>query len=281
MKLINKLMLTAVAATALLLPVTQAQANEQFIALPSYRVGPYAANGTAWYGGFIDYLNYVNLKEGGVNGVKLTWEECETEYNNAKGVECYERLKSKDPAAHGTAFNVMSTGIAYALIDKSVQDKVPLMMARLRPHRRGGRLGVPLGLPAGDHLPDADLGDRQVPGLEKQGLAGRQEDRLPVPRLGLWQGTDRRRWKPRRRSASSSVVQDPGGASGQRAGRAMAEDPPGKTRLRDLLGLGRDESDRAQGGAEGRLSARADRRRPGGPARRKTRCRPVPPPRAI
>lgn len=131
MKLINKLMLSAVAAGTLLLPVGQAlaQANEQFIALPSYRVGPYAANGTAFYGGMIDYFNYVNMKEGGINGVKLSWEECETEYNNAKGVECYERLKSKDPVAHGTAFHVMSTGIAYALIDKSVQDKVPLVMA--------------------------------------------------------------------------------------------------------------------------------------------------------
>jgi branched-chain amino acid transport system substrate-binding protein len=58
------------------------------------------------FGGFIDYLNYVNLKEKGVNGVMMSYEECETEYNNAKGVECYERLKSQGgqgflgPAAH-------------------------------------------------------------------------------------------------------------------------------------------------------------------------------------
>ncbi len=106
----------------------QADSDGQFIAIPSYRVGPYGANGQAFYGGFIDYLNYVDLKEGGVNGVKLTWEECETEYNNAKGVECYERLKGKNPVTKGTAYNVMATGVAYALIDKSVEDKVPLMM---------------------------------------------------------------------------------------------------------------------------------------------------------
>ncbi|MEO7031856.1 MAG: ABC transporter substrate-binding protein, partial [Herbaspirillum sp.] len=122
-------MLSAVAASVLLMPVSQAMADEQFIALPTYRVGPYAANGNAFYGGFIDYMTYLNMKENGINGVKLTWEECETEYNNAKGVECYERLKAKDPIAHGTVFNVMSTGISYALIDKSVQDKVPLVMA--------------------------------------------------------------------------------------------------------------------------------------------------------
>ena len=28
--------------------------------------------GTGYYGGIIDYLNYVNMKHGGVNGVKLT-----------------------------------------------------------------------------------------------------------------------------------------------------------------------------------------------------------------
>ena len=115
---------TALAAFAAM----PARAGDQFIALADYRVGPYGANGQAFYGGFIDYLNYVNLKEGGVNGVKLTWEECETEYNNAKGVECYERLKTRDPVTKGTAYNVMATGVAYALIDKSAEDKVPLMM---------------------------------------------------------------------------------------------------------------------------------------------------------
>ena len=76
-------------------------AEEQFFPLVSYRVGPYGANGQSFYGGFVDYLNYVNLKDGGVNGVKLVWEECETEYNNAKGVECYERLKAKAKVSTG------------------------------------------------------------------------------------------------------------------------------------------------------------------------------------
>ena len=85
----------AAAAVSLALIAPQTFAAEQFFPIPSYRVGAYGANGQAFYGGFIDYLNYVNTKEGGVNGVTLTWEECETEYNNAKGVECYERLKRK------------------------------------------------------------------------------------------------------------------------------------------------------------------------------------------
>ncbi len=72
-------------------------ANEQYFPLQSYRVGPYAAGGTGFFGGFIDYLKYVNA-QGGVNGVKLTWSECETEYVVEKGVECYERLKGGSTA---------------------------------------------------------------------------------------------------------------------------------------------------------------------------------------
>lgn len=76
----------------------QAQDKEQYIALPSYRVGPYAAGGSGFYGGAIDYFNLVN-QAGGVNGVKISWEECETEYNPSRGVECYERLKTKQGGA--------------------------------------------------------------------------------------------------------------------------------------------------------------------------------------
>ncbi len=102
-------------------------AEEQFFPMVSYRVGPYGANGQSFYGGFVDYLNYVNMKDNGVNGVKMTWEECETEYNNAKGVECYERLKSKAKTS-AAPIHPMSTGISYALIDKATADKIPLAM---------------------------------------------------------------------------------------------------------------------------------------------------------
>ncbi len=67
----------------------------------------------------------MNIKEGGVNGVKLVWEECETEYNIAKGIECYERLKGKTKSAPGP-MHVLSTGIAYGLMDKIANDKIPM-----------------------------------------------------------------------------------------------------------------------------------------------------------
>ncbi len=103
-----------------------AQAKEQFIGLPSYRVGPYAAGGSGIFGGFIDYMAYINDKEGGVNGVKLVWEECETEYNNARGVECYERLKTKG-ATGNSVFQPLSTGITYSVLEKVTADKIPMV----------------------------------------------------------------------------------------------------------------------------------------------------------
>lgn len=100
-----------------------AQAPEQFIPLLSFRVGPFAGNGTSMFGGMIDYLNLVNSK-GGINGVKVSYEECETEYNTSRGVECYERLKSRRGGA--SLVETGSTGIAYALLDRLPQDKIPM-----------------------------------------------------------------------------------------------------------------------------------------------------------
>lgn len=102
-------------------------ANEQYFPLQSYRVGPYAAGGTGFFGGFIDYLQLVNARDHGVNGVKLTWSECETEYVVEKGVECYERLKKGLNGAPAAATNPLSVGIAYATLERSTADKIPLI----------------------------------------------------------------------------------------------------------------------------------------------------------
>lgn len=101
-----------------------ARADEQYFPLQSYRVGPYAAAGSGFFGGFIDYLQLINQRDGGVNGVKLTWDECETQYEVERGVECYKRQKSKPAVA---AWNPLSVGIAYAMIDDVTRDKTPLI----------------------------------------------------------------------------------------------------------------------------------------------------------
>ena len=119
-----KAMKAALLGLALLAAASAAEAqNEQFIPILSYRVGPYAAGGSGYFGGAIDYFNLVNVT-GGINGVKLVWEECETEYNASRGVECYERLKKKNGGA--STVEPLSTGIAYGLLDRVAQDKIPM-----------------------------------------------------------------------------------------------------------------------------------------------------------
>jgi branched-chain amino acid transport system substrate-binding protein len=61
-------------------------AEEQFFPLLVYRTGAYAPNGTPWANGFLDYLKLTNAR-GGVNGVKMIWEECETGYATDRGVD--------------------------------------------------------------------------------------------------------------------------------------------------------------------------------------------------
>ena len=100
-----------------------AQAKEQFFPLLVYRTGPYAPNGTPWANGKQDYIKMINARDGGINGVKLTFEECETGYATDKGVECYERLKGKG----ASVFDPQSTGITFALTDKAPGDKIPLI----------------------------------------------------------------------------------------------------------------------------------------------------------
>jgi branched-chain amino acid transport system substrate-binding protein len=101
-----------------------AQAKEQFFPLLSYRTGPYAPNGIPWANGKQDYLKMINARDGGINGVKITFEECETGYATDRGVECYERLKSRPGVA---IFDPQATGITFALTEKVPVDKVALI----------------------------------------------------------------------------------------------------------------------------------------------------------
>lgn len=111
---------------ALTSPAAFAQAKEQFFPLLVYRTGAYAPNGVPFANGMADYLKLVNAK-GGLNGVKVSSEECETGYATDRGVECYERLKGKNGGA--TLFQPLSTGITFALTEKAPVDKIPLVTA--------------------------------------------------------------------------------------------------------------------------------------------------------
>jgi branched-chain amino acid transport system substrate-binding protein len=119
--------MTAAAVALSVSSAAYAQAKEQFFPLLVYRTGAYAPNGVPFANGFQDYLKLVNA-QGGVNGIRLTWEECETGYATDRGVECYERLKGKGPTG-ATLVHPLSTGITFALTDKVPADKIPLVTA--------------------------------------------------------------------------------------------------------------------------------------------------------
>ncbi len=124
MKTTAKLAAAAIAVVCALPGIGIAQEKSQFFPLLTFRTGPYAPSGTPWANGFIDYFKLVNLK-GGINGVKILWEECETGYATDRGVECYERLKGKNGGA--TVFQTMSTGITFALTERGAADRIPIL----------------------------------------------------------------------------------------------------------------------------------------------------------
>ncbi|MBS0370179.1 MAG: ABC transporter substrate-binding protein [Proteobacteria bacterium] len=101
--------------------------SEQFFPLATYRVGAYASSGIPVWAGMIDYLRYINEVEGGINGVKLVWQECETEWTAEKGIECYERFKKGLNGAPVAIYHPNGAPAAYALSDKAAADRIPLI----------------------------------------------------------------------------------------------------------------------------------------------------------
>ena len=73
----------AIAALGGVVAAPAVQAQEQFVPLLVYRTGQFAPLGIPWADGKQDYLKLVNAR-GGVNGVKIAFEECETAYDTAK-----------------------------------------------------------------------------------------------------------------------------------------------------------------------------------------------------
>ena len=65
---------TLLASAALSAGAALAQAKEQFFPLLSYRTGAYGPNGTPWANGKQDYIKLINARDGGINGVKLTFK---------------------------------------------------------------------------------------------------------------------------------------------------------------------------------------------------------------
>jgi branched-chain amino acid transport system substrate-binding protein len=90
-------MLVAVVLGGLVGVTAVAAAGAQFLPVLTIREGAQRFVGIPLTDGYIAYLTLLNERDGGINGVKLVWEECETVYDVPRGIECYERLKTKGP----------------------------------------------------------------------------------------------------------------------------------------------------------------------------------------
>ncbi len=119
MKHFTKLAIAAALGTVL---GTAAVAQELYTPNLAYRTGPFAATGIPLMNGQADYMTLLNERDGGVGGVRINAEECETGYSTEKGVECYEKTK-------GTAIVTQpwSTGITLQVLPKTNVDEIPIL----------------------------------------------------------------------------------------------------------------------------------------------------------
>ena len=94
-----------------------------YVPLFTYRTGPFAGSGTPIADGMHDYLAMLNERDGGIGGVKLVVDECETGYDTKKGLECYDTVKPKNPVDGQSVVDRH-----HAVADpKAAVDKIPVL----------------------------------------------------------------------------------------------------------------------------------------------------------
>ncbi|MCY4396116.1 MAG: ABC transporter substrate-binding protein [Rhodospirillaceae bacterium] len=82
------------------------------------RTGPFASAASGVSSGQQDYFALVNAN-GGIDGVKIKWEECEFGYKTPRALECYERFRGKWKIVYPN-----STPVIFALSKRLTEDKV-------------------------------------------------------------------------------------------------------------------------------------------------------------
>ncbi|MEL6168864.1 MAG: ABC transporter substrate-binding protein [Pseudomonadota bacterium] len=97
-------------------------AEEIYVPNLSYRTGPFAATGIPLMNGQRDYIAMLNARDGGIGGVKIAYDECETGYSTEKGVECYEKTKDR-----AVVTQPWSTGITLQVLPKTNVDAIPIL----------------------------------------------------------------------------------------------------------------------------------------------------------
>ena len=121
----TRLLKTVLLATTVAAGLAAPAFAQDSVLLPnlSYRTGPFAVTGIPLMNGQADYMAMINERDGGANGVKLNYQECETGYNTEKGVECYEKTKAEG----AIVTQPWSTGITLQVLPKSNVDKMPVL----------------------------------------------------------------------------------------------------------------------------------------------------------
>jgi branched-chain amino acid transport system substrate-binding protein len=155
-------------AAALAAPPARA-ADAQFIPVFTGRDIPGPAGSLA-PAGMIDYLRLLNRRDGGIGGVKLVWEECETAFDDARGVACFARLKGR--GARGAAVLLpLASGISYALTERARDARIPMLMLGYgRTDAADGR-AFPYAFPIGAHLLSQAAAQVRFIGEREGGLA--------------------------------------------------------------------------------------------------------------
>ncbi len=122
--MLKRLLACGVAAAILAGASLPAAAQDSiYVPLFTYRTGAFSGSGIFIANGMRDYLLMLNERDGGIGGVKLAVEECETGYDTKKGLECYEAVKGKNPVM----VNPWSTGTTLPLIPRAAVDKIPIL----------------------------------------------------------------------------------------------------------------------------------------------------------
>lgn len=112
----------AVAAVVAGMTAGSAMAQELYTPNLSYRTGPFAATGIPLMNGQADYMAMLNARDGGIGGIRINFEECETGYSTEKGAECYEKTKDK-----AIVTQPWSTGITLQVLPKTNIDEIPIL----------------------------------------------------------------------------------------------------------------------------------------------------------
>ena len=113
-------------------PAAQVTPTNYYIPLPISDTGlsPVSAG---YFGGVRDYLALLNERDGGIGGVRVVWDECETEYDPAQGFECYQLQKKSELGealyfdALTLSFHPLSARVLPRFIVQSRRDRLPVV----------------------------------------------------------------------------------------------------------------------------------------------------------